>query len=381
MHTNPTNAPGAAPAAGDASARNADAADPTFDFILSPRDRLRGLLLGGAVGDALGAPVEFMRRREILERFGPMGVTRFAPAYGRLGAITDDTQMTLFTVEGVLRAVMRYAEKGICNPLSVIERAYLRWYATQGHMPPADFEIDGWLSQQQALNAQRAPGTTCLDSLGAKRWRVRGAADNHSKGAGAIMRVAPVGLLMADDPFDLACEVAGLTHGHITGQVAAGWFASWVQAVGQGLSLRGAALGAWRRCRGRAPELDAALAQAFELVGQGPADQVPAALGEGWVAEEAAAIAVWCVLTALDPFEAVRLAVNIDGDSDTTGSLVGQLLGAARGPGWIPPELLAQLEFAEEVEALAADATEIVWDNLGRDSDTFATLWERYPGW
>ncbi len=59
------------------------------------RARFRGCLLGGAVGDALGAPVEFLDRDSILAKFGADGITDYAPAYGRLGAITDDTQMTL----------------------------------------------------------------------------------------------------------------------------------------------------------------------------------------------------------------------------------------------------------------------------------------------
>ena len=66
-------------------------------------DRYRGCLLGGAIGDALGAGVEFLSLAEIERRHGPAGVTGYVPAYGRLGAITDDTQMTLFTAEGLLR--------------------------------------------------------------------------------------------------------------------------------------------------------------------------------------------------------------------------------------------------------------------------------------
>ncbi|MFP4649261.1 MAG: ADP-ribosylglycohydrolase family protein [Halorhodospira sp.] len=67
------------------------------------QERFLGCLLAGAVGDALGAPVEFLSRDEIRRRFGSEGVTRYAPAYGGLGRITDDTQMTLFTAEGLLR--------------------------------------------------------------------------------------------------------------------------------------------------------------------------------------------------------------------------------------------------------------------------------------
>jgi ADP-ribosyl-[dinitrogen reductase] hydrolase len=70
-------------------------------------DRIRGCLLGGAVGDALGAPVEFMSTDEIRAAFGPDGIEEFAFAYGRRGAVTDDTQMTLFTAEGLIRAEVR----------------------------------------------------------------------------------------------------------------------------------------------------------------------------------------------------------------------------------------------------------------------------------
>lgn len=70
-------------------------------------DHYEGCLLGGAVGDALGAPVEFMSLDAILRKFGPSGITEYFPAFGKTGAITDDTQMTLFTAEGMLRVVTR----------------------------------------------------------------------------------------------------------------------------------------------------------------------------------------------------------------------------------------------------------------------------------
>ena len=89
--------------------------------------RFLGCLLGGAVGDALGAPVEFMKRTEILRRFGPNGITQYAPAYGGLGTITDDTQMTLFTAEGLIRGWVRGCFKGITTYSGVTAHAYLRW--------------------------------------------------------------------------------------------------------------------------------------------------------------------------------------------------------------------------------------------------------------
>jgi len=98
--------------------------------------RFTGCLLGGAVGDALGAPVEFMKRTEILRRFGPNGITAYVPAYGGLGTITDDTQMTLFTAEGLLRGWVRGCFKGITTYPGMTAHAYLRWLQTQGGAVP-----------------------------------------------------------------------------------------------------------------------------------------------------------------------------------------------------------------------------------------------------
>ena len=88
-------------------------AEPVFPF--SAHDRVRGALLAGAVGDALGAPVEFMIRPDIFRQFGSEGIGDYVLYAGRLGAITDDTQMTLFTAEGLLRAYVRGRLSGIAS--------------------------------------------------------------------------------------------------------------------------------------------------------------------------------------------------------------------------------------------------------------------------
>lgn len=159
--------------------------------------RFLGCLLGGAVGDALGAPVELMKRAEILRRFGPKGITQYAPAYGGLGTITDDTQMTLFTAEGLIRGWVRSCFKGITTYSGVTAHAYLRWLQTQGERPTCDIEFgsnqSGWLFQQRQLHSRRAPGNTCLSALRAMS-SLGEPARNDSKGCGGAMRVAPVGL-------------------------------------------------------------------------------------------------------------------------------------------------------------------------------------------
>ena len=127
----------------------------------------RGCLLGGAVGDALGAPVEFMSLEEIRVQFGPRGVTGLEDGTWPAGSITDDTQMTLFTAEGLLRAQVRGALKGIVHPPSVVDHAYARWLHTQGEQCPRWREnpYDGWLVGLRELHARRAPGATCLAAM------------------------------------------------------------------------------------------------------------------------------------------------------------------------------------------------------------------------
>lgn len=101
--------------------------------MVSLEERFVGCLIGGAVGDALGAPVEFLSTAEIVARFGPQGIEELAEAYGRVGAITDDTQMSMFTAEGMIPAVRRAMAKGIWDTEpAFVYHAYRPWLKTQG---------------------------------------------------------------------------------------------------------------------------------------------------------------------------------------------------------------------------------------------------------
>ena len=356
------------------------------------RDRFRGCLLGGAVGDALGAPVEFLSRDEIQRQFGDGGIRDYVDAYGRLGAITDDTQMTLFTAEGLIRAHVRGSIKGICNVPGVVANAYLRWLKTQGVTQVAQkHALDGWLIGVPDLHHTRAPGSTCISALTAMRSAE--AAVNNSKGCGGVMRVAPVGMFAASgrpenargianaDVFEIGAALAALTHGHPTGQLASGLFADIVANILLGTSLRDAIDQGLARLRTYPDheETSAIIERACELAeGSGPHDRIPAALGEGWIAEEALAIAIFAALVAPDFESAVVLAVNHDGDSDSTGSIVGNLLGAIHGEQAIPQRWL-DLELREEIIQIAEDLAAMPFWNLD-DNDEQRAVWQRYPG-
>lgn len=346
-------------------------------------DTYIGCLLGGAAGDALGAPVEFLSLRDIRAAYGSGGIGEFAQSYNRPGAITDDTQMTLFTAEGLLRADNRLSEKGICDPPTMVYLAYLRWLETQGHRPkyPYSGVRDSYLLGIAALRSSRAPGNTCLSALISGRMGTREKPLNESKGCGGVMRVAPVGLA-AREPFDLGCDLAAITHGHPTGYLAAGCFASIIGHLAAGAELGQAvdlAITELDR-QPRGSECLAAVTKARDLAAGAPATaETVERLGQGWTAEEALAIAVFCALRATSFEHGVRLAVNHGGDSDSTGSMTGNILGALLGRQSIPERWLTALELREEIEGVARD----LWRHFGQDGEKSITDddWSKYPGW
>jgi ADP-ribosylglycohydrolase len=305
----------------------------------------------------------------IRARFGATGIRDYAPYAGKAGFITDDTQMTLFTAEGVLRSANRYKMRGIRPDfIGVLGNAYRRWLHTQGEGSRRDNGfLSGWLIRHRELFARRAPGITCLGALRAMGSDIR-LAENDSKGCGGLMRMAPVGLFVAGwecdaaeqarQAFDLACDFAALTHGHPAGQHPAGVLAVLVLRLVQGATLA-EALAEARRLLAEAPdhgETLAAIDLAVKLAGQGGnANDDLRRLGQGWVGEEAIAIALYCALRAGSLEEGVTLAVNLTGDSDSTGAIAGNLLGALHGVGAIPERWLAPLELRGVIEEVADD--------------------------
>ncbi len=361
------------------------------------KNRFMGCLLGGAVGDALGAPVEFDSRSQILQQFGPQGIADYADAYGGIGKITDDTQMTLFTAEGLIRAWVRGRERGISSFEGVTAHAYLRWLRTQGIQPTCHVDIAddncGWLFRHRELHSQRAPGNTCISAL--RDMKSFGEpATNNSKGCGGVMRVAPVGLFAwsmgwKDEPqraFKLASELAALTHGHPTGYLTAGVLAVLVQALIDGMYLTDG-LAAAKAILKSEPDHQETL-QAIELAEDLASSSTPnheaiRRLGKGWIAEEALAISIYCSLVAKTFKQGVLMAVNHDGDSDSTGAITGNLLGAMLGVKTIPNAWLESLELRDTIAEIAEDlftftAWKIGGDNL--DRELRQQIWNKYPG-
>ena len=108
-------------------------------------DKIKGCLVGGAVGDALGYPVEFLPDSQIVRRYGERGITDYEKR-GGVAEVSDDTQMTLFTATALLYGKTRAMTHGVCNPLQYINGSYINWYMTQySHQDFGDEMIFSWL--------------------------------------------------------------------------------------------------------------------------------------------------------------------------------------------------------------------------------------------
>ncbi|WP_164540905.1 ADP-ribosylglycohydrolase family protein [Streptomyces abyssomicinicus] len=340
------------------------------------RSRVRGVVLGTAVGDALGAPLDGQTAEEIAAAHGPEGLTAPVPAYGRLGAVTDVTQLSLFTVDGLIRAQVR-RDTGAWHPPSDLHRAWRRWTATQHDWGPDERrKDDGWLAREEWLYARRAPHRPTLLALrGTTMGTPADPRNPGERGPHAAARSAAFGLLVGWEPrlvAQLAVECATQTHGHPTAYLAAGAYAVTVHGLARGEALPQAvrtAIGAIAPWPGH-QEVTGAL-EAAEAAAEPPA---PLEADAG--ADEVLAAAVRCALGGEDTRHALCLAVNLGGPASVTGALTGGLLGALHGETALPPAWLAELEGRPTLVVLADDFAVEMTQGPALHGPSYAS-----PGW
>ena len=332
------------------------------------QNKIRGSITGGAIGDALGYPIEFVYSfNDICARYGKEGITEFDMSYPWLESeekkalFSDDTQMTLYTVEGLLEAERngKPIAPTVCN-------AYLAWYAHQAGRK-VKISYQSKLSEIEELNQNRAPGNTCLSALAAIHAGKE--PQNASKGCGGIMRVAPVGLYGAAhdwspaDTARLAGELAELTHLHPLSTYSSAALAVIVQLcassedtvdkemfkgiVDKSLKIvsniygaDAAAMEEFRKIVGNAMSLEDDPQSDWQII----EDRI----GEGWVAEETLAIALFSTLRHVDDFTGCLIsAVNHGGDSDSTGAVAGNIIGAILGDDAIPGKFKKEIQLRD----------------------------------
>ena len=311
--------------------------------------RFVGSIVGLAVGDALGYPGEFRTRAQILETFGPEGITEFVgvmderwPARPIIigtrhppGSYSDDTQMTIALAEGLLE--------------------------TQGQDLDARMEAVGrhFVAWSRSEDNDRAPGGTCMtgcENLArGVPWRQANVA--NSKGCGSAMRVAPIGLLWHDEPEELgrvARASSLLTHGHDAGVEGAAAAARLVGAAARGDAPEAMYHEVMAASAGRSPDFERRMRQLPAMLDREPAEALSSqGLGEAWVAEEAVASALYCVWRHPDDFAAAALeGANTDGDSDSIACIVGGIMGARLGIEGIPERWREQVEDSARLHEL-----------------------------
>ena len=343
------------------------------------QNRVRGSLFGGAVGDALGYPVEFMSLREIKKYYGSNGITDYSldPGTGE-ALISDDTQMSLFTANGILYGETRGSLRGIMETHeSYVYLAYKDWLKTQtGAYKPwkPDEERVSWLLDIPDLYSRRAPGNTCMGALRSEKYGSTSHSINNSSGCGGVMRVGPWGVYI--HPADrkergeldkTGAEIAALTHSHPLGWLPAALLTHIVNmGVYDHCSIREAVEDAIETVEivfsdtlseMKYYPMKSLLEKAIRLSENGKTDtENISELGEGWTGDEALAIAVYCALRHPDDFSgAVIAAVNHGGDSDSTGAITGNIVGAWVGYDAIEEKWKNALELRDIILEMADD--------------------------
>ena len=339
---------------------------------LTRLERSLGCLFGGAMGDAFGYPVELMPLERIRSNFGPEGLTEPLLFDGRY-CISDDTQMTLLTADGFLTGYTRACTRGIAAPPVIyIYEKYRTWAKGMGYGLKGDTSTLGsWLMDDPAMTARRAPGRTCIENL--TEYDRPGRPEeprNDSKGCGGLMRVAPLGLAahLFSDPVGKALEwgetAAASTHGHPLGWMAAAFLSSLIYHICEGTGLAASVDKAKGDCIARYQDdsyliqMTGLLDRAVDLAGSDhPDGECMEALGEGWVAEETLAMAVFSCLRHAGDFKGcLRCAVNVTGDSDSIGSVAGNILGAYLGIGAVEKAFdISRLECGDKIRGISED--------------------------
>lgn len=323
------------------------------------RDKIRGSLLAGAAGDALGYQIEFARNVKDKQ------VTDFLSGEGR---ISDDTQMTLFTANALLyHAAAKERGKDI-SAEKAIYLSYLNWLETQNGRK-SDVTVSRIKSLPE-LHKRRHPGSTCLTALGSGICGTLENPINASKGCGTVMRVAPIGLFYEDAAFCglLSAKAGAVTHGHELGNIPCmlegillnilvNEELSFERSFDKALEifLKESVIFSRHNVKYFLEMTEKAKALAEKDI---PDPEAIKDIGEGWVAEEAFCIALYACLKYSDDLTAALIAsVNHDGDSDSTGAVTGNLLGAYLGEKALS-ERFRNVELKDTITALAADLSE-----------------------
>lgn len=302
------------------------------------QEKAQALLFGLALGDAVGWPVEFMRLGSIKDipgikqKYGPGGIQE--PPNPAI--YTDDTQMTLALTEGLLQAGLNAS---VDEQMQAIGHWFVLW--------------------KNSKENNRAPGRACMAGIAnyenSSSWREAGLP--HSKGCGSAMRVATIGYFYQRDETrlrELAIASSMITHRHPTALAASVAGAYLVKLALDGIPPSEYMQRLLKFTDGMSDELDAAIYRIGHVLGWTDEERALNHLGEGWIGEQAIALALYCVLRYPDDYVAcVRRAANTNGDSDSIACIAGGIMGARLGLKAIPSDWRERCENRDYITNLA----------------------------
>ena len=294
--------------------------------------KAKGVIFGLAIGDALGARTEFMKLNQIKAKYGKDGIKDLPDS----ALFTDDTQMSVAIAEALVKA----GDKDIGSIMEEVREEFIKW----SHLPET---------------YKKAPGNTCLQGVANMErgihWGKSGLA--NSKGCGSAMRAAPIGYLYQHDPEKLreVAHATGIcTHGHPAADAACIGAAYLVKLALDGISPDRMIPRLFAYTAGISAEFDQAMSKVEKCLGWGDEEKALSYLGEGWVGDEAVALALYCFQRNPDSYEKVVIrGANTNGDSDSIACIAGSISGAYLGIEAIPPDWVRKIEKSLYLEDIA----------------------------
>jgi len=295
-------------------------------------EKSKGVIFGLAIGDALGYPTEFLTLERIKTVYGSKGIEDFPK---KPALFTDDTQMSIAIAEALIKA----GNQDLETIMDAIREEFIKW--------------------RRSPENNRAPGNACLAGASnmerGVHWAESGVA--RSKGCGSAMRVAPIGYIYQHDPdkLKLVARASGIcTHGHRTAIAASIGAAYLVKLALDGTDPGRMIPETLSLTAGISREFDTALSKVSECLDWPNEEDVLKYLGEGWIGEEAVALALYCFLKHPGDYtKTVLRGANTNGDSDSVACIAGGISGAYLGIAAIPDKWVRNIEKSDYLDELA----------------------------
>lgn len=340
---------------------------------MTGQEMFRGALLGEACGDALGYPLAALSVGTIERKFGPYGLRTLVRSKqaGKLAPVTDNTQLALATVDGLL-----WADAKKLDYTEGIYRGCMRWFYSQTGEEPRrgqrtwmrrqPHEKEFCLVREKFMHARRDPEAGLLKAFSMELRGTTKAKVNESSGSAVLSRAVPVGLLYSGDEkeaFELGVKAGALSHSEPMAYYAAGALAAIIACLASGISLPKSI----ERAHGllskvhKADSIVTLLGAAEQQAASHPAGKehswehidAISSLGTGEAADEALAIGIYCALAVDDPMDSIIVAANHDGKSHTTAAITGAIQGLRLGPSFLPAYWTDVLEGERMIIAIA----------------------------